>query len=134
MNVVTWPLCPHCVTKSSTGNLSLHSLDRDACIELMCNGRVVTVAYWAPASTNSRRDGSEAQQSVTHHLLTQWYSVNNVPEVWASLLELLVTTAKNDIAHCHNNKQVLSTLPPTLPIMCRNVHLHHWVKVIKFQL
>lgn len=100
----------------------------------MCNGRVVTVAYWAPVSTNSRRDGSEAQQSVTHHLLTQWYSVNNVPEVWASLLELLVTTAKNDIAHCHNNKQVLSTLPPTLPIMCRNVHLHHWDKVIKFQL
>ena len=134
VDVVAWPLCSHCVTKASTGNLLLHSLDNSACIELMRNGRVFTVTYWAPVNASSRRGDSEPQQMVTHHLLTQWYSVSDVPERWAGLLELLVTAAKNDIEHCHNNKQVLSPLPPTLPAMCRNVHLHCWDKVIEFEL
>lgn len=131
MEVVTWPLCAHCVIKTSNNNVLLHSVDKNACIELMSNGRVFTVTYWTTGSS-SKRHGNipEIEHGILHHLVTQQRSVSDVPNMWTPPLELLVTAARNGTECCHNNKQVFGVLPKALPIMCRNVHLHHWEKVI----
>ena len=127
--MVTWPLCRHCIRKTTSGSLILHSVDGNACMELMCNARVFTVTYWAVVSSNSCKKHCDAQSGVTHHLLTLWYSVTDVPDVWACPLELLATAASDNTDCCHNNKQICSVLPHTLPVMCRNVHMHNWEKV-----
>ena len=131
VETIAWPLCPHCVTKTSNGNLLLHSLDRNACIKLICSGRVFTVTHWVAVS---RRDSNETQHKSVTHLLTHHYSINDVPQVWACLLDLLVTAARNNTECCHSNKQTFTVLPGSLPLMCRNVHLHHWDKVIVIKL
>ena len=133
MEVITWPLCRHCIKRTTNDTLVLHSVDNDACIELLPSGRLFTVTYWA--AMNSRLYGETEPVGVVHHTLTQWYSVSDVPDVWACPLELLVTTARNNVTECcHDNKQVCSVLPGILPSMCRNVHMHHWEKVINGRL
>ena len=127
--MVTWPLCRHCIRKTTSGNLVLHSVDRNASIELMCNARVFTVTCWAAISSRSNKHCDEVHSGVTHHPLTLWYSVTDVPDVWSCPLELLVTAAGDNTECCHNNEQVCSVLPCTLPVMCRNVHMHNWEKV-----
>ena len=127
--MVTWPLCLHCISKTTSGNLLLHSVDRNASIELMCNGRVFTVTYWAAINSSNKKHCNEAHSAVTHHPLTLWYSVTDVPDVWSRPLELLVTAAIDNTECCHSNDQVCSVLPSALPIMCRNVHMHKWKKV-----
>ena len=94
----------------------------------MANGRVFTVTYWAPVSTGHCNETESSD--VSHHLLTQWHSVSDVPDVWVSPVELLVNAVRNNTDCCHDNKQAFSVLPHTLPAMCRNVHLHHWDKVM----
>ena len=132
MEVVTWPLCRHCINQTSSGNLIIHSVDKNACIELMCNGRTFIVIYWAAVS--NKRHCGEPQSSVMHHLITHWCSVKDVPDVWGRPLELLLTAARDNTECCHSNEQVCSVLPRALPTMCRNVHLHDWEKVIGLEL
>jgi len=131
IEVITWPLCHHCIKQTSSGSLVLHSVDNNAHLELMSNGRVFTVTYWVAVSSN-KRDCDEIGLGIVHYLLTHWCSVSDVPDVWAQPIELLVT-ARNKTECCHNNKQAFSMLSHSLPIMCRNVHLHHWEKVIEFE-
>lgn len=128
MEVITWPLCHHCIKQSGSGSLVLHSVDNNACMELMSNGRVFTVTYWAAVSN---RHCNETELGIMHYLLTHWCSVSDLPDVWRSPVELLVTAARSNTVCCHSNRQVFSVLPHSLPTMCRNVHLHQWEKVIK---
>ena len=75
VNHVTWPLCPHCIKHTSTGGLLLHSLDKNASISLLADGRTFTVTYLAVC------DWSQNTGEVLHYNVTVWGSVGDAPLV-----------------------------------------------------
>jgi len=126
---VTWPLCPHCIKHTVTGSLLLYSLDNNASIQLLADGRTFAVTYLVVC------DWCQNTGEVLHYNVTLWGSVGDVPEVWKCPLDLLIVASQQETtSRClnHVEKEECCMLPRSLPLSCRNLHLHSWEKVRVF--